>query len=108
MSKCRIALVGLAAVSLWSVPVRAQSPESVALLAMMGDGPVLVVPLLLRFGDLTAEQENRVQQIVATDHAHVQDLLQQLGTANEQLAQTLLTTQKGQARAASPHGPTAR
>lgn len=98
----RVILTALAVLGLGSVPVHAQSPEAVAMLAMMGDGPVLVVPVLLRFSDLTTEQESRVQQIIAADRTHVEDLLRQLGEANNQLAQTLLTPKSTHVKSASP------
>ncbi len=98
----RVVLTALTVLGLWSVPLHAQSPEGIAMLAIMGDGPVLVVPVLLRFSDLTTEQEGRVQQIIAADRTHVEDLLQQLGEANNQLAQALLTPKNTHVKNASP------
>jgi Spy/CpxP family protein refolding chaperone len=101
MSKCTLILLGLVAAGLWSVPIQAQSPESLATVAMMGDGPVLAVFPLLRFGDLTAEQQSRVRQIAAADSIAMRALFDQLAESNNQLAHTLLMPGDTQAQDAN-------
>jgi Spy/CpxP family protein refolding chaperone len=90
MSRRVLMLVGLAVVGSWSVPVYAQSPQAIAEMMMMGDGPVLVIPVLLEFGDLTADQTDQVRQVVEAKRPNVQRLLSQVAEANNQLADALL------------------
>ncbi len=101
MSKGSVILLGLAAASMWSVASHAQSPESLARVAMMGDGPVLLVLPLLRFGDLTTEQQSEVRQIVAADSTAMRELFNQLAESNNQLEHALLMPGDTQARHAS-------
>ena len=83
-------LVALAAAGSWGGPVHAQSPEAVAGMVMMGDGPILVIPALLRFAELTPQQTDQVHRIIETDHAEAQKFLSQLAEANNQLDDVLL------------------
>lgn len=91
-------LVGLMAAGTWSVPVRAQSSEAMAGMMMMGDGPVLVIPMLLEFGDLSPEQADHVRQIVAARRTDTEKLLSQLAATNNELAEALLAPADGRAR----------
>ena len=91
-------LVGLAVVGSWSVPTHAQSPQAIAELMVMGDGPILVIPILLEFGDLTAEQTDQVRQILEAGRPNVERLLGRLADANNQLADTLLAPTAVRAR----------
>ncbi len=90
MSKRILMLVGLAVAGSWPVPLHAQSPEAIAGMAMMGDGPVLVIPMLLRFADLNAQQTDQVRRIMAADHSDMQEFFNQLADANNELADALL------------------
>jgi Spy/CpxP family protein refolding chaperone len=83
-------LMGMGAISLWSVAGHAQSQEAIAAMMMMGDGPVLVIPVLLEFGNLTAEQTDEVQRIVNAGRSDTQRLLNEVANANSQLADALL------------------
>jgi Spy/CpxP family protein refolding chaperone len=98
MSRRVLMLAGLALVGSWSIPAYAQSPQAIAEMMMMGDGPVLVIPVLLEFGDLTAEQTDQVRQIVEAGRPNVQRLLSQVADANNQLADTLLAPAAVRAR----------
>lgn len=71
-------------------PAFAQSPQAVFEMAMLGDGPVLVVPILIRFADLTDAQTDQVRQIFDAGRPRVQHLLSQLADANNTLAEALL------------------
>lgn len=82
--------VALALAGSWSVPVRAQSPEAVAGMMLMGDGPILVIPVLLRFADLTTQQADQADRIVETGRTDAQKFLSQLAAANNQLDEALL------------------
>ncbi|MFI5398524.1 MAG: hypothetical protein ACHQ9S_23585 [Candidatus Binatia bacterium] len=91
-------LVALAVVASWSVPVHAQSPEAVAGMMMMGDGPILVIPVLLRFADLTTQQTDQAHRIIETGGADAQAFLSQLAEANNQLDDALLAPADAPAR----------
>jgi len=90
MSKRVLMLMAVAAISSWSVAGHAQSQEAIAAMMMMGDGPVLVIPVLLEFGDLTPEQTKQVHQIVDAGRTDTQRLLNELASVNNQLAEALL------------------
>lgn len=75
---------------LWAATVYAQSPQAITEMMMMGDGPVLVIPVLLEFADLTAEQTDQVHQIAEAGRPNVQRLLSKVADANIQLADALL------------------
>ena len=83
-------LVALALVGSGSVPAHAQSPEAVVGMVMMGDGPILVIPVLLRFADLTEQQTEQVRQIIERGRSDTQRFLGQLSEANNQLDDALL------------------
>jgi Spy/CpxP family protein refolding chaperone len=83
-------LGALAVVGSWSVRVQAQSPEAVAGMMMMGDGPILVIPVLLRFADLTTQQTDQAHRIIETDRIDAQKFLSQLAAVNSQLDDALL------------------
>jgi Spy/CpxP family protein refolding chaperone len=83
-------LVALAVAGSWPGPVHAQSPEAVAGMMMMGDGPILVIPVLLRFADLTTKQTDQVHRIIETDRVDAQKFLSQLAEVNNQLDDALL------------------
>jgi len=69
---------------------------------LFGEGPGLMLPLMIRHADLTDEQERRVQEILAADRDHLQELLRQLDAANDALAQKLIAPGKVDAAALQP------
>ncbi len=73
-----------------SAPASAQSPEAIAEMMIVGDGPVLVIPMLTEFADLTAAQTDQVRQIFEAGRPRAQHLLNQLAHANYELAEALL------------------
>ena len=83
-------LVALAVAGSWSVPVHAQSSEAAAEMVIMGDGPILVLPVLLRFADLTTQQTDQARRIIETGRTDAQKFLSQLAEANNQLDDALL------------------
>jgi hypothetical protein len=83
-------LVALTVAGVWRAPVQAQPSETAAQMVMMGDGPILVLPVLLRFADLTTQQSDRAQRLIEADRADAQKLLSQLAEANNQLDDALL------------------
>jgi Spy/CpxP family protein refolding chaperone len=83
---------------LWAGAAHAQSRQAIAEMMMMGDGPGLVIPVLLAFGDLTAEQTDQVRQIAEAGRPSMQRLLGKLADANIQLADALLAPAAVRAR----------
>jgi Spy/CpxP family protein refolding chaperone len=51
-----------------------------------GDGPGLLLPLMLRAGELTPEQEQQVRAIMSGDRAKIHALFDQIDAANDALA----------------------
>ena len=90
LSKRVFILAALAVAGSWSVPVDAQSPDAVVGMVMMGDGPILVIPVLLRFADLTTQQTEQVRRIIERGRTDTQRFLGQLAEANNQLDDALL------------------
>lgn len=90
LSKRILMLVALAVAGSWSVPVHAQSPEAAVEMVMMGDGPILVLPVLLRFADLTTRQTDQAHRIIETGRIDAQKFLSQLAEANNHLDDALL------------------
>ena len=56
----------------------------------MGDGPGMMLPLLLRGADLTDQQKTQIKTIMAAHRGTLRPLFQQLRTAHEELATKLL------------------
>ncbi len=90
MRRWRVIFIALLLAGTCLVPAFAQSPQAVFEMAMLGDGPVLVVPILIRFADLTDAQTDQVRQIFDAGRPRVQHLLGQLADANNTLAEALL------------------
>jgi Spy/CpxP family protein refolding chaperone len=57
----------------------------------IGDGPGMMLPLLLKGVDLTAEQETQVREIMAAQRQTLRTHFEQLRTAHEEMANKLLT-----------------
>lgn len=79
----------LALAGSWS-PVHAQSPDALVGMVMMGDGPILVIPVLLRFADLSTRQTEQVRRIIERDRGDTRESLGQLAETNNQLDDALL------------------
>ena len=58
----------------------------------MGDGPGMMLPMLLRGLDLTDEQEAQIKTIMSNNRGKLRPLFQQLRTLHEEVANKLLTT----------------
>ena len=52
----------------------------------LGDGPGMILPLMVRHADLTPAQQQRVQEILSADRERLHTLFQQLDAANDALA----------------------
>jgi Spy/CpxP family protein refolding chaperone len=90
MRKFLVALCSFAVFGLWLAPVSAQDhifvrgpgpmgPPGM----MMGDGPGMMFPFVLRKLDLTADQDAQVQKIMEAHKPKFQELFEQLRTAHE-------------------------
>lgn len=95
MKKLCLISLGIAALSLWSVPSYSRPPFAVALpgpgMPFMGDGPGMMLPLLLKGVGLTPEQETQVKAIMAAQRESFRALFKQLRTAHEEMANKLFT-----------------
>jgi len=69
---------------------------------MLGDGPGMMLPLMLRRADLTAEQQKRVQDILSADREQLHALFQKLDAANDALAAKLVAPGTVDAAALQP------
>lgn len=59
---------------------------------MLGDGPGMMLPLLLFAGDLTDEQRDKVHEIMRTSRQSIGGLFSQLRAANDELAGKILSS----------------
>jgi len=111
MTKRMTLLAGLLLVSLWSAPLQAQPGGPPPMMMgrmgggphmMLGDGPSIMLPLVLRHANLTADQQTQVHKIMDADHQNLQALSKQLQTANNQLADKLFAPGAVQATDLTP------
>lgn len=85
----------LITIGLWSFPVRAQEIHGQGMHGssgpgrMMGDGPGMMLPLLVRGANLTADQKAQTKQIMGNHRATLRDLVGQLRVAHEDMANKL-------------------
>jgi Spy/CpxP family protein refolding chaperone len=57
---------------------------------VLGDGPGMMLPLMLRHADLTPDQQKRVQDILSGDREELHALFRKLEAANDELAAKLV------------------
>ena len=83
----------LVAASLWSGPAYAQPRPGFRgpMGGMQGDSGGMMLPMLLRGANLTADQKAQMKQIMANHRATFQDLFSQLRAAQEQVSNKLLS-----------------
>jgi Spy/CpxP family protein refolding chaperone len=95
MKKLRLILLGIVALGFRCQPVYSQPHFEIALpgpgMPFMGDGPGMMLPLLLKGVDLTTEQEVQVQEIMTSQRESLRTLFKQLRTAHEEMANKLFT-----------------
>lgn len=104
----RIMMVGLVVASVAYTPVFAQPRFGMGMGGpggRMGDGPDMLLPLLVRGVGLTAEQKTQVRAIMDAHHATFPELFKQLRDAHEALTVQLLASGevKAEALAAQIH-----
>ena len=84
----------LIAVGLWTLPVYGQSrPGFHGPRGRIGDGPGMMLPLLLSGANLTADQKTQVHQIMADHRSTFRDLFSQLRAAQEQMSGKLFSAE---------------
>jgi Spy/CpxP family protein refolding chaperone len=91
MTTTRILSTALLLAALAAAPVKAEpmGPPGMAPPRMHGDSPAMMLHMILRQADLTPEQQDRVHEIMESDHQTLRTLFQQLQDANDQLGDKL-------------------
>ncbi len=105
-----LVLSAVAALGIWSAGASAQpmgAPPARMMRGggasgMMGDGPSMMLPLVLRHADLTPEQTDQVHKIMQANHGTLRTLFKQLQAANEDLANKLFAAGSVQAPDLAP------
>ena len=95
MKQLRLVFLMTAVLSLWYVPAYSQPPFEIAFagpgMPFMGDGPGMMLPLLLKGVDLTPEQEAQVKTLMAGQRENLRAQFQQLRATHEEMANKLFT-----------------
>jgi len=90
-----VSVIGMisVAVTLWSMPAYAQPRPGFhgPMGGMTGDGGGMMLPMLLRGANLTADQKAQMKQIMANHRANFQNLFSQLRAAQDQISGKLLS-----------------
>ena len=94
MKKFSMVLVGLVAVSLWAATLYGEDHHRFGMggrgsRGMMRGGPGMMLPLMLRGVDLTADQEKQVKEIMANHRQTFRTLFKQSREADQELADKL-------------------
>jgi len=93
MKSVRIVLVQLLTASLLSAAASAQDfvfnapiPGPEPIMMVMGDGPGMMLPLMMNKLDLTADQNEQVRKIMAEHRTTLRSLFKQLEAVHEEMA----------------------
>ena len=90
MKKVSVVFLGLVALSIWTTPVSAQPHRMMGPPGpggmMMGDGPGMMFPLMLKKLELTTDQDTQVQNIMAAHRDAFKTLFTKLEAAHEEMA----------------------
>ena len=93
MKQLRLVFLMTAVLSLCYVPAYSQPPFEIAFagpgMPFMGDGPGMMLPLLLKGVDLSPEQEAQVKTLMAGQRENLHAQFQQLRAAHEEMANKL-------------------
>jgi Spy/CpxP family protein refolding chaperone len=92
MRKSRLVWVGIVALSLWTATVYGQPRHGMGMMGpgrLMGDAPGMMLPLVLKGIDLTAEQEKQVHEIMEVHRATFRTLFSELQVAHKDVADKL-------------------
>ena len=95
MRQLTLARAALIAAGLWAGVAYARPPHGEFMGSapmgdmMMGDGPGMMLPLIMNRSDLTADQREQIHKIMDADHQTLRTLFKQLETAHTALADKL-------------------
>jgi Spy/CpxP family protein refolding chaperone len=92
MNRSYLRWIGIVALSLWATTVYAQPHHGLGPMGagpMMGEGPGMMLPMVLKGIDLTDAQEKQVRTIMQTHRATFRTLFGDLRTAQEEMADKL-------------------
>jgi len=93
MRKSSVTWVGIVALSLWATTVYGQPRHGMGLMGsghLMGDGPEMMLPLVLKGVDLTAEQEQHVRDIIKAHRATLRTLFREVQSTHKDVVDKLL------------------
>jgi Spy/CpxP family protein refolding chaperone len=97
-----IMLAGIVVLSLAAMPADAQSRAGAGWRGMGGDGPGMLLPIVLKGANLTPDQEAKVHKIIADHRSTFRTLFSQMRKAHEELADKLYGSGEVQAAALTP------
>ena len=92
MRTSRLAWLGIVALSLWAATAYGQPRHGMEMMGsgrLMGDAPGMMLPLVLKGLDLTAEQEKQVHDIMKQHRATFRTLFSELQVAHKDVADKL-------------------
>jgi Spy/CpxP family protein refolding chaperone len=93
MKASRLAWIGIVALSLWTATVYGNPRHGMGLMGpghMIGEGPGMMLPLVLKGLDLTEAQEKQVRTIMQAHRATLRTLFGELKVAQEEMVDKLL------------------
>lgn len=94
MNALRLASIGIVALGLWTATVYGNPRHGMGPMGpghMMGDGPGMMLPMVLKGLDLTDAQEKQVRTIMQAHRATLRTLFSELKAAHEEMVDKLLT-----------------
>lgn len=94
MKASRLTWIGIVALSLWTATVYGNPRHGMGMMGpghMMGEGPGMMLPLVLKGIDLTEAQEKQVRTIMQAHRATLRTLFGELKVAQELMVDKLLT-----------------
>jgi Spy/CpxP family protein refolding chaperone len=92
MRKSPLTWLGIVALSLWAATVYGQPRHGMGMMGprhLMGDAPGMMLPLVLKGIDLTAEQEKHVHDIMKAHRASLRSLFREIQVAHKDVADKL-------------------
>jgi Spy/CpxP family protein refolding chaperone len=92
MRTSRLAWLGIVALSLWAATAYGQPHHGMGMMGsgrLMGDAPGMMLPLVLKGLDLTAEQEKQVHDLIKGHRATFRTLFSELQVAHRDVADKL-------------------
>ncbi len=109
MKRSNALLVSLIAASLWSTAAHAQPMGPPPMMGRghmghmeLGEGPGMMMPLVLQHANLTPDQSDQVHKIMEADHETLRTLFAQLHAANDQFGDKLFAPGNLQAADLTP------